>query len=250
MPKLTLLGTSNAVPNERHENTHMVLAGRNRTILIDTASNPLPRLQAAGIPVEQVTDVILTHFHPDHVSGFPLMLMNMWLMGRKAPMTVHGLAYTVDRAKAMMDLYGWTEWPGFFQVRFQILPLEDQVLLLEEDDLRILCSPVKHFIPGIGLRFEFDGSGKVLAYSSDTEPCPQVVELARNADVLIHEASGPLPGHTSASQAARIASQAGARELVLIHYPSDATPEQSQLEASREFSGPIRLAEDFQELVF
>jgi ribonuclease Z len=250
MPTLTLLGTSNAVPTDQHENTHMVLAGRKRTILIDTASNPLPRLQAAGIGLEQVTDIILTHFHPDHVSGFPLMLMNMWLMGRKGPLTVHGLAYTQDRAKAMMDLYGWTEWPGFFQVRFEMLALEEKLLLLEDDEFRILCSPVKHFIPGIGLRFEFPGSGKVLAYSSDTEPCPQVVELARNADVLIHEASGPLPGHSSAVQAAWIASQAGARELLLIHYPSNYSPAHIQQEAGGEFAGPIRLAEDFQALEF
>jgi metal-dependent hydrolase (beta-lactamase superfamily II) len=38
------------------------------------------RLSKAGVDFNRLTDLILTHFHPDHVSGVPMLLMNMWLI--------------------------------------------------------------------------------------------------------------------------------------------------------------------------
>ncbi len=46
MPKLIFLGTSNAIPAMDHENTHMVLVGSDRVVLIDTGHNPIIRLAA------------------------------------------------------------------------------------------------------------------------------------------------------------------------------------------------------------
>jgi ribonuclease BN (tRNA processing enzyme) len=50
-------------------------------------------------------------------------------------------------------------------------------------------------VPNIGLRVEFKASGKVWAYSCDTEPCSEVVRLGRGADVLVHEVAGAGLGH-------------------------------------------------------
>ena len=49
MPKLIVLGTSNAIPDEDHENTHLALIGNQRKILIDCAGSPVIRLKQAGI---------------------------------------------------------------------------------------------------------------------------------------------------------------------------------------------------------
>ena len=62
--------------------------------------------------------MILTHFHPDHVSGLPSLLLDMWLMGRKDPLTIYGLAYTLERMEKLMEAYDWASWPGFFPVEF------------------------------------------------------------------------------------------------------------------------------------
>jgi ribonuclease Z len=75
MPKLIILGSSNSIPDEKHDNTHMVLLGKNSKILIDCPNNPIIRLQQVNINVLDLTDIILTHFHPDHVSGLPLLLI-------------------------------------------------------------------------------------------------------------------------------------------------------------------------------
>ena len=75
MAILKILGSANAIPDKNHENTHMAVIGENHTLLIDCVSNPIVRLRKAGIEPDQITDVVLTHFHPDHVSGLPLLLM-------------------------------------------------------------------------------------------------------------------------------------------------------------------------------
>ena len=81
MQKLIILGTANAIPDENHENTHLALLGEHRQILIDCAGNPVVRLKQAGIDLNSLTDLFLTHFHPDHVSGVPSLLMCMGSWG-------------------------------------------------------------------------------------------------------------------------------------------------------------------------
>ena len=250
MAKLIILGSANAIPDKNHENTHMVVIGEDHTLLIDCVSNPIVRLRRAGIEPDQITDVILTHFHPDHVSGLPLLLMDMWLLGRQAPLNVYGLDYTLERMEKLMDFYDWSSWPNFFSISFFPIPEQEMSPVLENAEWRVFTSPVQHLIPTIGLRLEFLESNKSFAYSCDTEPCPQVSRLAEEVDVLIHESSGkPTFGHTSAAQAGEIAHNANAKSLYLIHYPTkiaDSLPDQ----ASKTFGGSVALAKDLMELEF
>ena len=251
MPKLIILGTSNAVPDLQHENTHLALVSDQRLILIDCPNNPIVRLSQAGLDVHDLTDLLLTHFHPDHVSGVPSLLMNSWLLGRKKPLHIYGLAYTLERIEKIMDFYEWSDWPGFYPVEFHPLAEQELTLALDNPDFRLFTSPVCHMLPCLGLRIEFPHSAQVAAYSCDTEPCPQVVRLAAQADVLIHEASGAGFGHTSAAQAGEVARQAGVKALYLIHYPTgDFDPRPLVDQAKQTFPGPVTLAQDFMQLTF
>jgi ribonuclease Z len=251
MPKVIILGSSNAIPDEKHENSHMALVGDGRLVLIDCVNNPIVRLRKAGLSVEDITDLILTHFHPDHVSGVPLLLMDLWLLGRKEELNIYGLDYTLDRLDTMMDLYGWDSWPDFFRVKMHRLAEQEMTAVQENSFWRIYSSPVKHIIPNIGLRIEFQGSGKVFAYSGDTEPCDQVVRLAEKSDVLVHEATGASWGHSDATQAGEIAKKAAASELYLIHYPNGRFEDNHLIKrAAQAFNGPVRLAEDFMQFEF
>jgi ribonuclease Z len=251
MPKLIVLGSANAVPDERHENTHLALQGRDGFILIDCVGNPVVRLKQAGLEINRLTHLVLTHFHPDHVGGVPSLLMSSWLLGRTAPLEVYGLAYTLDRVQAMMQAYEWKAWPDFFPVHFHVVPESELAPVLETPEVRISASPVHHLVPTIGLRLEFPESGKVLAYSCDTEPCDEVVRLAGGADVLIHESSGETPGHTSAAQAGAVARRAEAGRLFLIHYPTAEAGLPGLVSAAQTaFPGPVSLSEDFQEIDF
>jgi ribonuclease Z len=105
MAKIVILGSSNAVAHKDHENTHLVITGRERVVLVDCPGNPILRLERAGVGFNAVTDLIVTHFHPDHVSGVPLFIMDMWLMGRSRPLEIYGLHHTLGRLEKMMGLY-------------------------------------------------------------------------------------------------------------------------------------------------
>jgi ribonuclease Z len=155
MSKVIILGSANAIPDEQHDNTHMVVVSDKRVVLIDCVSNPLARLKHARVPVEGLTDLVLTHFHPDHISGVPLLLMDLCLLGRKEPLNVYGLAYTLDRVEKMMELYNWESWPNFFEVIFHRLPEQAMQVLIDDADLRVLASLVRHLIPTIGVRIDF-----------------------------------------------------------------------------------------------
>jgi ribonuclease Z len=251
MPKMVILGSSNAIPDELHENTHMALVGNGKFVLIDCPGNPVVRLKKAGLDLDQLTDIILTHFHPDHVSGIALLLMDLWLLGRKRGLRISGLNETLSRFEQLMNLYGWDDWPGIFPLQLNHLPEEEMAFVLEDAEWRIFASPVLHLIPNIGLRIESTQSGKVLAYSSDTEPCTQVVRLAYRADILIHESAGANHGHSDSSQAAAIAHEAGINHLYLIHYPTGNFRDETILtRASAYFDGPVFLAEDLMEIDF
>jgi ribonuclease Z len=250
MARLVILGTAHAIPDAEHDNTHLAVIGADGVVLVDCGGSPMLRLRQAGIDPDQITDLIATHFHPDHVSGIPLLLMSMWLTGRQAPLRIYGLHHCLERLEDMMGFYQWHNWPNFFPVAFHRLPEQEGVLVLERDDHKVLCSPVRHLVPTIGLRFEGRPDGRAVCYSSDTAPCPALVDLARGADVLLHESSGDGLGHSSAAQAGEVARDAGVRRLLLIHYPTG--PGQADglvAQAQAGFSGEVTLAQDLMELV-
>lgn len=246
MPKVIILGSSNAVPSKDHENTHFVIVGDERTILVDCVGNPVVRLEQAGVDFNSLTDIVITHFHPDHVSGVPLLLMDMWLMGRTKPLNIYGLHYTMDRLEDLMGFYSWSDWPNFFSVGFYRLPQSEMAFVLDSEEFKICSSPVHHMIPTIGLRVECKKVPKTFAYSCDTEPCEQTVRLADGADFLLHEAGGASYGHSSAEQAGEIASRAEVGGLYLIHYPTGRFAKGDiAAQAGKTFQGEIVVAEDF-----
>ena len=246
MARLIVLGSAAAVSDATHDNTHFLLQGESgQAVLVDCGSNPLGKLAHHGVRLEALTDMILTHFHPDHVYGVPILLMQMWLMGRKMPLRIYGLHHCLQRVEAMMDAFMIDTWPGFFSLEYHRLPEHPDVPVLDSDDFRIRAWPTRHFIPTIGLRIEVKSTGKIVGYSCDTEPIPNIVTLARDADLLLHEAAGEGFGHSSAAQAGEVATLAGARRLALIHYRVvDADLPALVTEAQGTYSGPVQLAED------
>jgi ribonuclease Z len=243
MNRFIILGSANAVPKIDQENTHLYAQAENTRILVDCGDNALVSLKKNKIDPNTITDLILTHFHPDHAGSLPLLIMTMWLEKRTLPLTIHGLEFTLDRAKALLGLFGWSNWTGMYPVAFNTVNDEGFTTLLQDVNLSVSGTAVRHLIPTIGLRFDF-ADGKSVAYSCDTEPCESLMKLAKGADILLQESAGPGKGHTSAAQAGEIATSAKVKHLVLIHYDQN-TGEQQLLSAAQEkFPGEVRLALD------
>jgi len=98
--------------------------------------------------------------------------------------------------------------------------------------------------------------GKSVAYCLDTRPCTAAIDLARDVDLLIHEATyteefaveAQQYGHSTAAQAARTAREAGARRLLITHFSSRYPDPAPLLREAREIFPDTTLAEDLIEI--
>ena len=220
-----LLGTGAAV-SDPHRTTTMLALETGREggfVLVDCGGDAVQRLLATGLDPTATEALVLTHQHPDHVSGFALLMEKLWLLGRRHPLLVTGPADALTVAEKVFAAYDTSHWDGLPDIDWRPVDLAEGTPICTASGLRVTAWPVLHPVPTIGLRFE-GGDGAVVGYSCDTAPCPAVVALARDADLLIHEASGHLPGvHSSAVEAAVTACAAGARSLLLVHLPPGTT---------------------------
>jgi ribonuclease Z len=249
MGKVILLGTASFIPSAEADNTHLAILAGDRTVLVDTATNPFLSLKKGGIEPNEVTDLVLTHFHPDHVSGLPILLMGMWFTRRKGELHIYGLEYTLNRAKKMLELFNISSWANLFPIHYHLVIGGGFSTLISDKDLRLFGAEVKHLIPTMGIRVEFPASGKTLAYSCDTEPCGAVEILAKGANVLLHESAGNSKGHSSAEQAGETAQKAGVETLYLIHYPGESDPDRFIEQARSVFDGQVIAARDMMTIV-
>lgn len=252
MAQIVILGSAAAVPDENHENTHLAFQVKSEFVLVDCAGRPIPHLKQAGLNWQDLNHIILTHFHADHVSGLPNLLIGMWLLGRKKPVHLHGLQITLDRTRDLMEIFGWRDMPGFYPVQFNRIPPVEMTPVLTTEEFQLFASPTEHSIPSIGLRFESNLSGRAVAYSGDTMPSKAVLRLAKDAHVLVHESTGDTFGHSGPSGAAEIAREAGVGHLYLIHYPAPSLGDPGAMtkEAHLVFKGPVTLAQDFMRVEF
>jgi ribonuclease Z len=243
---LTFLGSSAAVPAIGHDNTYLVVEGELTTLLVDCAGSPLQKLQLAGMDPTQLGYLVFTHRHPDHMYGFPILMLGLWLLGQRRPLQVMAEPETLQTARSLLQLFRPEEWPEFVAPVYHPVALNDESVVLDLPDLLVTASPTQHIVPSMAMRIVNKSTGHVVVYSSDTSPCDSLVRLARGADVLIHESAGEVNGHSSPRQAGLTAARAGVGKLYLIHYPALDTDLSVLLaEAQNEFAGPVELARDF-----
>ena len=126
---------------------------------------------------------------------------------------------------------------------FEIRDMEPQFTV---GPFTINTTRVIHPVEAYGIRVE--AGGRVLAYSGDTGPTDRLVDLARDADVALFEASflegpnNPTDLHLTARQAAEHAARAGADRLVLTHLVPWNDRELTREQADGHFPGEITLA--------
>ncbi|PQJ34305.1 MBL fold metallo-hydrolase [Salinibacter sp. 10B] len=225
MPNLHLLGTGAAI-SDPHRTTTMLAVSEDeppyRTIVVDCGGDVLQRLQACNRPIDSVEGLIVTHAHMDHTSGFPLLMEKVWLDGRDRPLPVVGIEPALAQADRLWTAYEpvHADWDDLPAIHWHEVEQERNAAVWTSDPWSITAAPVNHGdTPNVGLRFEH-ASGRVLAYSCDTAPSENVVHLAQEADVLVHEANGtPGENHSTTVDAANAAAAAEVDRLLLVHLP-------------------------------
>ena len=219
MPTVHLLGNGAVVSDPHRTTTMLALDNGEGLLLVDCGGDAVPRMMAAGLDPTALSALIVTHEHADHVAGFPLLMERIWLMGRRTPLPVYGIAPALDQARRSHDAFDTSGFEGYAGFVGHEVALAPGAEALDAHGWRVTAAPGRHAVPVIGLRFEDRVSGRTVVYSGDTAPADAIAELAMGADLLLHEATGSGPVHAGAREAAEVAERAGAARLVLMHLP-------------------------------
>lgn len=248
MPTLHLLGTGAALSDAGRTTTMLAFQAENSAIVVDCGGDVVHRLLAADVPLDHIEALIVTHEHPDHVAGFPLFMEKIWLAQRKHPIAVYGPAAAIAQAQRCFDAFEAGGWKDVPQIEWHEVPLEQGAEVLTTDRWRITAAPGDHSVPVIGIRVEDVHGGGSVVYSADTEPTDGIVQLARAATILVHEATGEFAGHSTMWDAAKAAAAAEVERLILVHLPPGAGG--AELQTARQQFANMELGSDGQHIEF
>ena len=210
----------------------MLAVESDSVIVIDCGGDVIHRLLASEIDPDKIELLVLSHEHPDHIAGFPLFMEKIWLTQRRRPIRVAGPEPALRQARALFETFDTSGWEGMPSIEWTPVPLVSDTLLFENEEWKVTAAPGVHSVPVIGVRLEDKQGGGVVAYSADTEPADSIIDLARGADILVHEATGGFPGHTRPTDAAAVAREVETSRLIMVHLAPRFTDE--DLEEARQ----------------
>jgi ribonuclease Z len=270
---LAILGSGSAVPDPERGNPSQAVVVDGTTLLFDCGERTTVNLVRAGINPLDVDVLFFTHLHWDHISDFGYFALSTWNCGRRRELPIFGPPGTAAMVEA--SLHGVHRADvEFLRGYVRALPAHvverpsdeppfavheiDVGWSWEQDGFRVRTGAVEHHqrvgMPSIAYRIESRYGTVVL--SGDTAPCDSVVELARGADVLVHDAAfldeiieaRQMWSHSGPTGAGRVAAAAGVRTLVLTHLGPYTSPAPSIAMASM-YYGEARGPEIWDEIV-
>ena len=239
MVRLTVLGSCGAWPEAGQACSGYLLEHDGFRLLVDLGYAVVPRLLEL-IGADQVDAVVISHGHPDHCADLnPLLRARVLRDDPAPPVPVYAPPSALDAVLAL-------DRPGMLDSGYTLHDLSDGADL-DIGPYRVQARLLPHSRPNVGVRLSADD--RVLAYTGDTGPSSDVVELARDADLLLAEASyaEQVPedsrGHLSSARLqGRQAAQAGTRRLLLTHLMSGTDPAASLAAARAEYDGEVAVA--------
>lgn len=264
--RVVFLGTGSSTPTEDRWLPSVLVNVRGEYLLFDCGEGAQYRVLKAGLRVNKLVAILISHMHGDHLYGLPGLLESLEVWGRREPLHVIGppgiaeyveaalarkkLAYPIRveeaapgpvlerahyrvlavRVEHGIEAYAYAlieeDYPGKFDsAKAEALgvppgPLRRRLLLGERvvlPDGRVVEPQEVVGPPRRGLK---------LVYSGDTRPCQSLVDVSSGADLLIHEATfsseheaeAQLSFHSTAAEAAEVASKSSVKLLVLTHF--------------------------------
>jgi len=294
--KVTFLGTGGSYPTVRRNVTAHHLRVKGESLLLDCGEGTQRQLQKSSAAFS-AHRIFISHTHLDHVSGLPGYLGTMGLLGRTEPLRLYGPLGSRGYLQVLVGLAGGLDYDveirelddgeavvseGFRVVARRVEHAGFCLGFRIEEDLRrgsvdLDRAKAVGIPPGPSLGrlldegvIEVNGRtvrseevlgptrpGRVVAFSGDSRPCRSLNELARSADLLIHEATftselvaeAVARAHSTAGDAAQTAVQAGVKRLALTHISPrhQETPEAILHDARQVFAESI-LPDDLQTL--
>jgi ribonuclease Z len=262
---LVFFGTSGSVPTAQRAPSALLVRRGSERLLFDCAEGTQRQMLRSTVGLVELREVFLTHYHADHYLGLPGMLKTFALRGREIDLSVYGPPGLADLFGALKRIFGKLtyrvelhelepgdvlERDGYNLVTFApahgvsavgyALVEEPRPGRFEVDAADALgVAPPQRGLLQRGESIELsDGrvvtpdavlgparAGRKLVLAGDTAPSPVVLEAARDAEVLVHEATfldeererAQETAHSTALEAAELARDAEVSLLALTH---------------------------------
>lgn len=246
--KLTFLGSGGSSVSAKRACPSIVVDER---IVFDLGPGSLRNLRISGLNPDSLSTVFISHCHADHISDLIPFLWAIQIDGRKNPLQVYGPPGFKGIFEKLLECTCTPK--GFFK-----FPLTVSELDLGQRAENVQTCGTVHSIPTLAFRIE--SHGKAFCYSADTIYCSSVIELARNADLLVHEATfledqlsiAHLTKHSTARMAGQAGREAHAKRLVLFHIPPPNEHRESEFhnEAMGEYGNEVQIGTDLATIEF
>lgn len=254
---VVLCGTGSPLADANRAQACTAIIAGNEFVLVDVGSSSWRKVATNNLPAQNLSAVLLTHFHSDHIGDLGEAVMQSWAAGRTQKLNVCGppgvekivagftQAYALDTDYRVLH-HGEDMMPrAAANAIAQPIKLKSDdaaALVFERNGLKVTAFKVNHdpVVPAYGYRFEY--KGRVVVISGDTAKSDNLAKHAAGADLLIHEvivkpllqfaasnferagnqrrakmARDIITYHASPIEAAEVAASAKAETLVFTH---------------------------------
>jgi ribonuclease Z len=278
--QLTLLGTGGPLPDPGRHGPAAVLRIGDQHLLFDAGRGVVSQLVRAGIPLDRVHTVFVTHHHYDHIGDLADVILTSWLRGRRQTLRIFGPPGTRSIVTALLEQVYEKDiefrCTGDIAVGWPPVESTDVLpgLVYDGGHWRVRADVVVHG-QGLGhsstfeqrwvcLGYRVEAEGKVIAISGDSVACEGLDRLARDADVLVQccylaraEITTPYSERLAkdtiacADTVAKIAKRARVKKLVLTHFgpKPKAVMEEIAADVARDYHGPVVLGRELDGVV-
>ncbi len=247
--------------------------------IVDCGYGVSRQLVTAGVSLDRLRYIFITHHHSDHDLEYGTLFYNAWITGQPIRVDAYG---PVGLRKMTRDFFSYSKFDIETRIVDEGRPDPRKMLFVHEfdkpgvvmqnDDVKVSSCRVRHPPITQSYAYRFDAKDRSVVISGDTAYAPELAEFAKGADVLVHEVMY-LPGieklikqlpnakrlrehlmaaHTLPEDVGRVAAQAGVNTLVLSHFvPGDdasITDEQWAEGARKNFKGRILVGKDLMEI--
>ncbi|MGN6730018.1 MAG: MBL fold metallo-hydrolase [Rhodanobacteraceae bacterium] len=277
--RLILLGTAGGpTPKpDRSAPANAIVVGDD-IYVIDCGNGVARQMAKAGLDLGHIRDVFVTHQHSDHNADYGNLLLLAWATDLRTRVDTYG----PPPLKRMTELFLQMD-DSDIQVRIKdegrpplaplIMPHEitHAGVVMQDANVKVTAALVQHPLVTPAFAYRFDCPDRSIVFSGDTRPCESLIELARGADILVHEvidlqAIGAvvrnesqarrlrrhlLDAHTPMSEVGQLATRAGVKTLVLNHFVPGAPPIPDQVwydAVKPHFKGRLVIGRDLMEL--
>ncbi len=218
--ELTVLGCGDAFGSGGRNNTAFLLSNGKERILIDCGATTLVRLKQEGIPLEEISFIIISHFHGDHYGGIPFILISSLFEHHRAkPLNIIGPRKVKEKVMALQE----TMYEGTAE-KLKALDLNfyeyREGVELRVSDIALNAFEVEHSPQSNPHGFRLKWNGKSIAFSGDTSWTEKLFELSNDADLFICECNffqGVNFGHLNYEEILKLHRKLNCKQLWLSH---------------------------------